>query len=670
MKEIALIIFFTYLFIATIIYFKEMMEDGSSFILHLFGFAIVGMATLLLPLIPLLILLLIPEEFMDTRRVIGSLYLVVLIIFGARYLINDSWDTEKNKSDLEKDSKNNIVDNKDVKAVYNEKKIHPETDNKLVGLIKIEKEREYSKRETGIKTQQEAISDVGSNSKTFDSISEKEEFRRVNYSYSINENENSYPILKLPNNDCIIRSYKIGKTKRRGFKEESFQELIFQSFSSDFQILGNVRLNTGKSTRPFEPDIAIISKGIKNIRIDIEIDEPYAGITRQPTHCIGEDNNRDNYFKDRGWIVIRFSEYQVHTRKNQCLKYIATVIKSIDSSYKIPSSLKVPSDIKNEKLWDIVQAQKWERANYREEYLNHTFVNTPIEVNDNNYVNFSRHEIEEEKLVKPTFIGNVDRSQNIGFNKLNKHFRDDRIKFSSKEHAYTIDNVPAPSATSLISKFFLEFDTKYWTRRKATEYLNGEVFEETTEENILIEAERIRKEWKDKGTESVNKGTFLHEQIENYYLDLEYEEPEGFYQFLSFVADHNNLKPYRSEWRIFDESHNIAGTIDLLVENNNGTYDMYDWKRSKKLVDPTDGKINTDNYGKTGIGILEHIPDTSFNRYQLQQNIYRYILEEKYNLRINNMYLIVMHTDEGYNNYHKLKVHRSTKEVNNMLDTL
>ena len=195
----------------------------------------------------------------------------------------------------------------------------------------------------------------------------------VNYTSTHNGNEDSYPILKIPNKDCIVRTHRIGTTKRKGFKDESFEKSISTLLSNKYQVSGDVRLNTGKSTRPFEPDIAIICSTKKNIRIDIEIDEPYAGITRQPTHCAGEDVNRDNYFRDRGWIVIRFSEYQIHTKEKECLKFIATIINSIDSSFQIPNDLQNLPKIQNENLWDIVQAQKWEKVNYRENYLNHTF---------------------------------------------------------------------------------------------------------------------------------------------------------------------------------------------------------------------------------------------------------------------------------------------------------
>tara|TARA_B100000767_G_scaffold248031_1_gene248635 strand:- start:3454 stop:5376 length:1923 start_codon:yes stop_codon:yes gene_type:complete len=481
----------------------------------------------------------------------------------------------------------------------------------------------------------------------------------VNYTSNIKDNISSYPVLKIPNKDCIVRTHRFGTTKRKGFKDESFEKSISTFFSNKYQVSGNVRLNTGKSTRPFEPDIAIICSTNKNVRIDIEIDEPYAGITRQPTHCKGEDVNRDDYFRDRGWIVIRFSEFQVHTKEIECLNFIALVISSIDNSFQIPNILQAISKIQNETLWNIVQAQKWEKEKYREKYLNHEFAVTK-EQPETIKRDFDKREEEEEELVKPTSLGSADTGKNIGFNKTNTNKRDRRIKFYSEEHVYTIDGVPVPSASTIISRFFSEFDAV------------GKASNLSSRNPLYgLPVNEIVETWKYRGIEAANKGTFLHEQIENYYLQQPYEETEEFYQFLNFVNDHNNLKPYRSEWRIFDETHNIAGTIDLLVENDNGSYDIYDWKRSKKVINPYDGQvIKNDRWGNIGIGILRHISDTSYNKYELQQNLYRHILEKNYDIKINNMYLIVMHTDEGYTNYHKIRVPHLTNEINSILQTV
>lgn len=493
----------------------------------------------------------------------------------------------------------------------------------------------------------------------------KNEILKVNYTSSKSEQTDVYPIFRYPKENTIVRSYRIGTTKRRGFKEEVFQRSIEECFGNHFIVSGELRINTGKDTRPFEPDIALIGKKNDCLRIDIEIDEPYAGITRQPTHCKGDDAMRDIYFVDRGWVVIRFSEYQVHMFEKQCLKFISEVLSSVSQSFSAPEQLANTQTADNEILWDTVQAQKWEKAKYREEYLNHEFRSIE-ERQETIERDFNEQEQNEEKLVRSTLIGDVDNAPSIGFNLSNAHPRDKRIEFYPEPHIYTIDKTPAPSASTVISKFFPEFDSPYWSRKKAIEKLNSEG-RELTESNIQKVANQIAKGWKEKGEKAAKEGTFLHEQIEKYYLDQDYEQTDEFQLFEQFVDDHPEIKPFRTEWRIFDEEHHIAGTIDLLSKNGNG-FEIYDWKRSKKVVNPVTGNPICDNRWQSGVGQLNEIDDTSYNRYCLQQSLYRYILEKNYGLTVNNMYLVVLYPD--YDRYYKVEVPYKRDKAEYILRTL
>lgn len=484
----------------------------------------------------------------------------------------------------------------------------------------------------------------------------KNEIDFVNYDITKVPTTNSYPVFRFPKKGTVVRSFRLGNTKRRGFKEEAFQKSIELYFGKVFTVLGNARLNTGKETRPFEPDIAIIDKSSSNLRIDIEIDEPYAGLTRQPTHCKGEDVNRDIYFVDRGWVVIRFSEYQVHLMEKDCLRYIAETIKSAIPNYEIPSQLLIQPSLQVEKLWDIVQAQKWEKAKYREQYLNHIFQSIE-EQTETIERDFDEQEFKEEQLVKPTLIGEVDDKQSIAFNRKNAHSRDSRIKFYPEPHIYTIDNTPAPSASTVIAKFFPEFDSY---GKASNLSASNPLFGLPVEEIVEI--------WNSRGKEAANQGTHLHEQIENFYLGQEYVKTSEFHLFEQFCKDHPNLNPYRTEWRVFDEEHHIAGTIDLITKNGAG-YELYDWKRSKKIIDVFSGNpIVTDTWGNLGVGQLSTIHDTSYNRYCLQQSLYKYILEKNYGLTVSKMFLIVLYPD--YDRYYKVEVPYLKDKAEYILRTL
>ena len=96
---------------------------------------------------------------------------------------------------------------------------------------------------------------------------------------------------------------------------------------------------------------------------------------------------------------------------------------------------------------------------------------------------------------------------------------------------------------------------------------------------------------------------------------------------------------------------------------------MYDWKRSKKVVDSrTSQPIAKDYWGKKGIGKLSGIDDTSYNNYCLQQSIYKFILEKNYGLQISKMFLVVIHPE--LDGYFKVEIPYLKNYVEYMLNTL
>ncbi len=660
------ILYWSYFALATIIYFI-IFSDNDNFLKVLIGFFFGGALLLMIPVLPFFIIRLIPEEYLSLRETISIIYFSFLIFLCCRFLFASLKKNEDKTSSNKKESEFYVSRVEKISQqiqktntnIYDDIIIKKSLDLKETKQVNVITKEELQK-ELIIKVE---TSEFKSELKEELPLSKVETF--VDYDSSKAETTISYPVCRFPKKGTVVRSFRLGKTKRRGIKEELFQKSIELYFGKDFTVLGNARLNTGKETRPFEPDIAIIDQSNTNLRIDIEIDEPYAGITRQPTHCKGEDTIRDIYFVDRGWIVIRFSEYQVHTQENDCLRFIAETIKSVIPNYDIPKELVNQVSLQAEKLWDVVQAQKWEKKKYREEYLNHTFQATE-EQTETIERDFDEQELKEEKLVKPTLIGKVDNKKSIGYNDKNTHPRDPRIKFYPQPHIYTIDNTPAPSASTIIGKFFPEFDSPHWSRKKAIDKLQVNN-QELTELNIQRMADLIAKEWRERGEKSAQEGTYLHEQIENFYLEQEYNRTEEFHLFENFVNENNHIKPYRTEWRIFDEQYHIAGTIDLISENVNG-YEMYDWKRSKKVVNSFNGQPIKNNQWQKGVGQLSDTEDTSYNRYCLQQSLYKYILEKNYGIKISNMYLIVLYPE--YNNYFKVEVPYLKDKVEYILKTL
>ena len=115
-----------------------------------------------------------------------------------------------------------------------------------------------------------------------------------------------------------------------------------------------------------------------------------------------------------------------------------------------------------------------------------------------------------------------------------------------------------------------------------------------------------------------------------------------------------------AEKKVFYSKFNVAGTVDCLYKSSDGNYVMVDWKRSKKLI--VQGTNQPDKRGfQIEIEGLTNLTNCSYYRYCIQQNMYKYILEKKYNIVISDMILAVLH--EKYLNYHTIKLPEMINET-------
>ena len=243
---------------------------------------------------------------------------------------------------------------------------------------------------------------------------------------------------------------------------------------------------------------------------------------------------------------------------------------------------------------------------------------------------------------------------------INKHVNDERIRFDEVDHHYFIDGNKAKfSVTEIINKFFPAFDAEYWAERKAVEKLNKEGI--AFDSDILQKAtQEILKKWEGKRVDASTKGTILHEKIEDFYNTKFHDAyPPEFQYFKNFHEKYTKLKAYRTEWRIYENDLSLAGTIDMVYEKEDGDLFIFDWKRTAKLVDQK-GEVILKDFNH-GFDKLSHMADNSFNRYSLQQNLYKLILEKNYGKKISSMNLLVLHPD--YKNYVHVKLPELKKEA-------
>jgi hypothetical protein len=461
-------------------------------------------------------------------------------------------------------------------------------------------------------------------------------------SHFTQEEQYLYPVVKMPKKNTILKLPRNGRSNQKGYKEHDFYNKIKQSIT-EIEITDNVHMVIPNFNKPYEPDIVLFDKSL-NLYIDIEIDEPYDGYYRYPTHYINpedeikQDNIRDLFFTESGWIVIRFTEKQVHCESYACIDYIKNVLHSIYNRAFVNNA-----NCEKESQWDYNQCIQWQKIYYREKYLE-------IERFQKQY---SYKEIEIDTAEIESIESVIQRTKKLSFSDWNTS-----LGFDEKSHTYAKDetgNSEYISVTTLIERFF-PFDLMRYIERKAEE-------ENRTEEDVLDEYLLMR-------DEAAEKGTYLHNQIEcflkQHNFDADSKEFELFRDFYNKEIKPRNLLFFDAERMIVSQKYNVAGTIDCLFKKEGkDEYVMLDWKRSKKLI--IDGRPRIFGYGYA-LSELNTLDNSSYNRYCLQQNIYKHIAETEYGMKISSMKLVVLH--ENYSDYHVVDVPVMKKETNIILNSL
>ena len=127
-----------------------------------------------------------------------------------------------------------------------------------------------------------------------------------------------------------------------------------------------------------------------------------------------------------------------------------------------------------------------------------------------------------------------------------------------------------------------------------------------------------------------------------------------------FVDDFKDLKPYRTEWMVWDRELKFAGSIDMVFENPDGTLMIYDWKRSKEIKKTASFlKFSTTE-------CIEHLPDTNYWHYSLQLNTYKALIERNYGKKVTDMYLVCLYPDNK--DFQMWKVPDLQEEVNDLFE--
>lgn len=150
-----------------------------------------------------------------------------------------------------------------------------------------------------------------------------------------------------------------------GRSEWAFGEVLQGYFGSLIQT--RVTLSIPDYRHPYSPDFAYIDP-THNLFIDIEIDEPYTGDPPKAIHYIGKDDKRNQFFSERGWIVIRFAEQQVVEQPDSCCKVIAELIADLLNEPAHLLTFTGVAKISPIKQWTKAEASEMAKNRFREQY--------------------------------------------------------------------------------------------------------------------------------------------------------------------------------------------------------------------------------------------------------------------------------------------------------------
>jgi ATP-dependent exoDNAse (exonuclease V) beta subunit len=163
-------------------------------------------------------------------------------------------------------------------------------------------------------------------------------------------------------------------------------------------------------------------------------------------------------------------------------------------------------------------------------------------------------------------------------------------------------------------------------------------------------------------------GDYTHQDLYANYIitnpDYKTTTPLEWQYFIQFIQETPHLKPYRTEWTVYNEDIKIAGSIDMIYENPDGTLSIYDWKRSKNIT-----RIN--NFNKFALtSCICHLPDSNFWHYSLQLNTYKSILEKKYEKTITELVLVRLHPDAEEQTYELISLPILNREIDDLYSLL
>jgi hypothetical protein len=229
-------------------------------------------------------------------------------------------------------------------------KFKTETNSKKVNLSKEEFERQINEFENELQNVKSKNAEI-----------------KKNYDNKFSEIKNSI----LPRIDELKKEIHFNSLKpltfakrnleniNRGKYELLFLNLLYAEFGEQIKV--DFAPNLDYET--YYPDFTFICNKT-NLHIDIEIDEPYSLLDKKPIHHTeSNDDERNRFFLEQNWCVIRFSEKQIATQSKECINLLKSFINSI-----LEKTETYENNIEKDLRWSYEKALIMSFNDYRKTY--------------------------------------------------------------------------------------------------------------------------------------------------------------------------------------------------------------------------------------------------------------------------------------------------------------
>ena len=263
------------------------------------------------------------------------------------------------------------------------------------------------------------------------------------------------------------------------------------------------------------------------------------------------------------------------------------------------------------------------------------------------------------------------RGGQLSCNVLNRYERDDKIVFLSDTQRDWVDDVPYFYVQEVVEHYFPGFDM--------------EMYSELLADDAEMSPEQLKEQWNAHNEEARKVGQFMHQQIARRILGKQVQMNYNFMftgkhlavnRWVSIITEMNQfqqfwlsarLRPFRVHWIVYDEEHHLVACIDLIAQDEQGRYVMYNWVRSQRMgCETNDGFLLSPSVAKSHAHPpIAHVPDTSFHREALQMNMARLLLQQHYHLSVSNMYIVILHAH--HSEFHLLDVPLMVQEASVVL---